>query len=136
TLLVHAEQGLDDVIQFCRYLPLLAARGATVAFEVMPSLKALLRTLPGAIRIVGRGEQLPPVDYYCPLLSLPLAFNTRLDTIPAQVPYLAAEPERIAHWTPRLRSLPGLRVGIAWQGNLAVEKLIWARGRSIPLAVL
>jgi len=136
TLLVHAEQGLGDVIQFCRYLPLLAAQRIAVVFEVMPSLKPLLCTLPGAICLVSRGEPLPPVDYYCPLLSLPLAFNTRLHTIPAQVPYLAAEPERIAHWAQRLRALPGLRVGIAWQGNLAVEKLIWARGRSIPLATL
>ena len=136
TLLVHAEQGLGDVIQFCRYLPLLAAQGVSVVFEVMPSLKALLRTLPVAIRLVGRGEPLPPVDYYCPLLSLPLAFNTRLDTIPAQVPYLAAEPQRTASWMQRLRALPGLRVGVAWQGNVAVEKLIWARGRSMPLAAL
>ena len=136
TLLVHAEQGLGDVIQFCRYLPLLTALGATVVFELMPSLKALLRTLPGAIRIVGRGEPLPAFDYYCPLLSLPLACKTRLDTIPARVPYLAAEPDRMARWTERLRALPGLRVGLAWQGNLAVEKLIWARGRSIPLAAL
>jgi tetratricopeptide (TPR) repeat protein len=136
SLLVHAEQGLGDVIQFCRYLPLLAAQGVLVVFEVMPSLKPLLRTLPGAIRLVSRGEPLPPVDYYCPLLSLPLALNTRLDTIPAQVPYLTAEPERVSHWTARLRALPGLRVGIAWQGNPDVEKLIWARGRSIPLALL
>jgi tetratricopeptide (TPR) repeat protein len=136
TLLVHAEQGLGDVIQFCRYLPLLAARGIRVVFEVMPSLKPLLRSLPGAIQLVGRGEPLPPVDYYCPLLSLPLALGTRLETIPAQVPYLKADPERIAHWSRRLRALPGLRVGIAWQGNPAVEKLIWARGRSIPLAAL
>ena len=136
TLLVHAEQGLGDVIQFCRYLPLLAAQGVAVVFEVMTSLKALLCTLPASIRLVGRGEALPPVDYYCPLLSLPLAFDTRLDTIPARVPYLAADPQRTAHWMPRLRSLPGLRVGIAWQGNTAVEKLIWARGRSIPLAAL
>jgi len=136
TLLVHAEQGLGDVIQFCRYLPLLAAQGVSVVFEVMPSLKALLRTLPAAIRLVGRGEPLPPVDYYCPLMSLPLAFNTRLDTIPAQVPYLTAEPQRTANWMQRLQAYSGLRVGIAWQGNLAVEKLIWARGRSIPLAAL
>jgi hypothetical protein len=119
-----------------RYLPLLAAQGATLVFEVMPSLKALMHTLPAPIQIVGRGEPLPPVDYYCPLLSLPLALKTQLDTIPAQVPYLAAEPERVARWAQRLRALPGLRVGIAWQGNLAVEKLIWARGRSIPLAAL
>ena len=136
TLLVHAEQGLGDVIQFCRYLPLLEARGAEVVFEVMPSLKALLRTLPGTIRLVGRGEPLPRSDYYCPLLSLPLAFKTQLETVPAQTPYLAAEPDRIAAWTERLRPLKGLRVGIAWQGNREVEKLIWARGRSMPLAAL
>jgi tetratricopeptide (TPR) repeat protein len=136
TLLIHAEQGLGDVMQFCRYLPSLAAQGATIVFEVMPSLRALLRTLPGGIRIIGRGEPVPPVDYYCPLLSLPHALNTRLDTIPAQVPYLAAEPERVATWTERLRALPGVRVGLAWQGNPKVEKLIWARGRSMPLAAL
>jgi tetratricopeptide (TPR) repeat protein len=136
TLLVHAEQGLGDVIQFCRYLRLLAAQGATVVFEVMPALRALLRTLPPAIQFVSRGEPLPPFDYYCPLLSLPLAFKTRPDTIPAQVPYLTAEPQRTASWWERLRSLPGLRVGLAWQGNPAVEKLIWARGRSIPLGSL
>ena len=136
TLLVHAEQGLGDVIQFCRYLPLLVAQDISLVFEVMPALVPLLRTLPGAIRLVGRGELLPPFDYHCPLLSLPLALDTRLETIPAQVPYLAAEPERITQWKQRLRALPGLRVGIAWQGNPAVEKLMWARGRSIPLADL
>lgn len=136
TLLVHAEQGLGDVIQFCRYLPLLLAQEISLVFEVMPSLRPLLRALPGAIRLVGRGELLPPVDYHCPLLSLPLALDTRLETIPAQVPYLTAEPERITQWKQRLRALPRLRVGIAWQGNPAVEKLIWGRGRSIPLAVL
>ncbi len=136
TILIHAEQGLGDVLQFCRYLLLLAAQGVSVVFEVMPSLKALLRSLPATIQLVGRGEPLPPVDYYCPLLSLPLAFKTRLDTIPVQVPYLRAEPQRTARWRQRLQALPGLRVGIAWQGNLAVERLIWARGRSIPLAAL
>ncbi|MDB6008720.1 MAG: glycosyltransferase [Gammaproteobacteria bacterium] len=135
-LLVYAEQGLGDVIHFCRYLPLLAAQGVTVVFEVMPSLEALLRTLPGAIQIIGRGEPLPAVDYYCALLSLPLAFKTQLDTIPAQTSYLAPEPDRVARWASRLQAVPGLRVGIAWQGNLAVEKLVWARGRSIPLAAL
>jgi hypothetical protein len=110
-----SEQGLGDVIQFCRYLPLLLAQEISLVFEVMPSLRPLLRTLPGAIRLVGRGELLPPVDYHCPLLSLPLALDTRLETIPAQVPYLSAEPERITQWKQRLRALPRLRVGIAWQ---------------------
>jgi len=115
---------------------LLLAQEVSLVFEVMPSLKPLLSTLPGAVALVGRGERLPLVDYHCPLLSLPLALGTRLETIPAQVPYLTADPERITHWKQRLRALPCLRVGIAWQGNPAVEKLIWARGRSFPLAVL
>lgn len=136
TLLVHAEGGLGDVMQFCRYLPSLAAQGATVVFEVMPGLKALLRTLQGAVQIIGRGEPLPEIDYYSPLLSLPYALKTRIDNIPAQVPYLAAEPERVARWQERLRTLPGLRVGLAWQGNPKPEELVWARGRSLPLAAL
>jgi tetratricopeptide (TPR) repeat protein len=134
-LLVHAEQGLGDAIQFCRYLPLLAERGATVIFEVMASLKALMGTLPGAIQLIGRGEALPPFDYHCPLMSLPLAFGTQVASIPQQVPYLAADPVRTGHWAARLQHLPGLRVGLAWQGNAQVERLTWARGRSPPLAV-
>ena len=134
TLLVYAEQGLGDVIQFCRYVSPLVDRGANVVFEVMPSLKALLRTLTSTCRIIGRGEALPAADYYSPLLSLPLAFRTRLDTIPAGVPYLAADSRRIAQWGGRLQSLSGLRVGIAWQGNPALEKHVWARGRSVALA--
>ena len=136
TLLVNAEQGLGDAIQFCRYLPLLAAQGVNIVFEVMPALEALLRTLPGNIQLVGRGEPLPRADYHCPLLSLPLAMRTDLGSIPANVPYLAADPERVAKWGTRLAAIPGLRVGIAWQGNLAVEQLMWARGRSMPLAQL
>jgi tetratricopeptide (TPR) repeat protein len=133
TLLVYAEQGLGDVIQFCRYVPLLVDRGASVVLEVMPSLKALLSSLTSTCRIIGRGEALPAADYYSPLMSLPLAFRTRLDTIPAGAPYLAADPVRTARWAERLQSLTGLRVGIAWQGNPALEKHIWARGRSVPL---
>jgi len=134
TLLVHAEQGLGDTIQFARYMPLLVEKGARVVFEVMPQLAALLRG--PQLQSVPRGEALPPVDYHCPLLSLPLAFDTQLDSIPNKVPYLFAEPARIATWGDRLRELPGLRIGIAWQGNMQVERLIWARGRSIPLKAL
>jgi tetratricopeptide (TPR) repeat protein len=136
TLLVHAEQGLGDAIHFCRYLPLLASQGINIVFEVMSSLKALMRSLPGTVQIIGRGERIPSVDYHCPLLSLPLALGTDLATIPAAVPYLKADPERVARWAARLQAIPGLRVGICWQGNPAVEQLMWARGRSIPLAEL
>jgi tetratricopeptide (TPR) repeat protein len=136
TLLVHAEQGLGDAIQFCRYVPLLAARGVSVVFEVMPSLKALMRSLPGGAQIICRGERVPAVDFHCPLISLPLALGTDLGSIPAQVPYLAAEPDRTHRWKSQVGALPGLRIGISWQGNPTVERLFWARGRSIPLAAL
>jgi Flp pilus assembly protein TadD len=136
TILVHAEQGLGDTIQFVRYLPMLAERDATVVFEVMPQLKALMASLPGAVSVLARGEPLPRVDYHCPLVSLPRAFETQMATIPRSVPYLAAESARVASWANRLQGLRGLRVGIAWQGNMQVERLIWARGRSIPLHAL
>jgi tetratricopeptide (TPR) repeat protein len=136
TLLVHAEQGLGDTLQFARYVPLLRERGAAVVFEVMPSLKALMASLPGSPRVIARGDAPPPLDFHCPLLSLPLAFDTQLATIPRSTPYLAAEPARIGFWKQRLQGLPGLRVGLAWQGNAQVEKLIWARGRSMPLMAL
>jgi hypothetical protein len=102
----------------------------------MPTLKALMGTLSGAIRVMARGEPVPRIDFHCPLLSLPLAFDTDPATIPAEVPYLSADPQRVAHWAPRVAGLVGLKVGIAWQGNPDVERLIWARGRSIPLAAL
>ena len=136
TLLVHAEQGLGDTMQFCRYVPMLAARGIDVVFEVMPQLKALMHTLPGNFRLSVRGEPPPPFDYECPLLSLPLALATDLGSIPSQTPYLAVDPQRAAHWNSLIRAIPGLRVGIAWQGNPHVERLVWARGRSMPLAAL
>jgi tetratricopeptide (TPR) repeat protein len=136
TLLVHAEQGLGDTIQFARYVPLLRERGAAVVFEVMAPLKVLMGSLPGQSQVIARGDAPPPLDFHCPLLSLPLAFDTQLATIPQSTPYLAAEPARIAFWRQQLQGLAGLRVGLAWQGNSQVEKLIWARGRSMPLMAL
>jgi hypothetical protein len=115
---------------------MLAARGIDVVFEVMPQLTSLMRTLPGSVRISARGELPPPFDYECPLLSLPLALATDLGSIPSQTPYLAVDPQRAARWNPLMRAIPGLRVGIAWQGNPHVERLVWARGRSMPLALL
>ena len=135
-LLVYADQGLGDAIQFCRYLPPLAARGVTVIFEVMPPIKALLRSLGDRVQLVSRGERPPAADFHCPLLSLPLALGTDQGSIPAEVPYLAADPARVARWRERLGELPGLRVGIAWQGNPTVERLVLARGRSMPLEAL
>ena len=135
TLWVHAEQGLGDTIQFARYVPLLSQHGAKAVFEVMPPLKALMGTLPSNPEVVVTGAALA-ADFHCPLLSLPLAFGTQLATIPNATPYLRAEPARSAFWASQLQELRGLRVGIAWQGNVNVERLIWARGRSMPLAAL
>lgn len=137
TILVHAEQGMGDTLQFCRYVPLLAARGARVVLEAQPPLTGLLRGLPGAAAVVARGEALPEADFHCPLLSLPLAFGTTLATIPVGVPYLAAAPDRVRHWEarlgPRRHSARGHRVGLAWSGNAAYRN---DRRRSMPLEAL
>ena len=93
TILLHAEQGFGDTIQFCRYVPLVAARGARVVLEVQRPLRRLMDGLSrgaDAHGIVARGEPLPAFDLHCPLLSLPLAFGTRLETIPSATPYLRA----------------------------------------------
>src|SRR5262249_53329645 len=97
TILLHAEQGLGDTIQFARYAPLLARGGAKVVLEVQSELKALLSGLEG-ITVVERGETLPAYDVHCPLGSLPLAFKTRRESVPADIPYLRASAERLAKW--------------------------------------
>lgn len=130
TILLHAEQGLGDTIQYCRYVPVLAARGARIVLEVQPPLAGLFGSLAGGATIVARGDPLPPFDLHCPLMSVPGRVGTTLETIPAQVPYLAAEAQRVAFWRERLPA-DGLRIGIVWQGNPANPV---DRGRSAPLA--
>ncbi|KAA0684098.1 tetratricopeptide repeat protein [Roseomonas genomospecies 6] len=115
TILLHEEQGRGDAIQFVRYAPLVAARGARVLLEVGADLVSLFRSLPGVERVVARGEPLPAFDWQCPLLSLPRAFGTRLESIPS-APYLSAGPARAAAWRDRLAG-DGLRVGLVWAGN-------------------
>jgi hypothetical protein len=117
TLLIHAEQGQGDTIQFARYAPLAARRGARVILEVHASLVALLTGVPGVDRVSAFGERLPAFDVQCPAMSLPMAFETTLETIPKAVPYLSADPGRIAHWQGRLADRPGPRIGVAWRGN-------------------
>jgi Tetratricopeptide repeat/Glycosyltransferase family 9 (heptosyltransferase) len=119
TILLHSEQGLGDTIQFVRYAPLVAQRGGRVVLEVYPHVRPLLDGLPGIDRIIVRGEAVPPFDTYCSLLSLPLAFRTDLDSIPANVPYLRAREDKVLAWRRRLGPRRGLRVGIAWSGNPA-----------------
>ncbi|MEO8157424.1 MAG: tetratricopeptide repeat protein [Betaproteobacteria bacterium] len=133
TILLHAEQGLGDTLQFCRYVTLVQARGAIVILEVDAALKSLLASLAGVTKIVVFGDALPPCDYHCPLLSLPLAFATTLETIPAGIPYLYAEPAAIAHWQKKLGQKRLPRIGIAWSGNPAQAK---DRNRSLPLEAI
>lgn len=117
TILLHAEQGLGDTIQFVRYAPALARAGAKVVLEVQPELKGLLADLDGVGTIVGRGETLPAFDVHCPLASLPLALRTELPNVPAEIPYLRASEERIVRWRERIGAVPGPRIAIAWSGR-------------------
>jgi hypothetical protein len=117
TILISSEQGLGDSIQFARYVPLLTRSGATVVLEVHAELKSLLSRLEGAAQVVARGEPLPAFDVHCPLGSLPLAFKTEPATVPAEIPYLAADEVRIAKWRPRIAALAPPRVALVWAGN-------------------
>lgn len=117
TILVYAEQGLGDTLQFCRYLPLLAQRGARVVLEAPASLVGLLGSLAGVGELVAKGKPLPEFDFHCPLMSLPLAFDTQLDTIPGAAPYLFSDPTKVAQWASRLGRQTRLRVGVVWSGN-------------------
>jgi hypothetical protein len=138
TILLHAEQGIGDTLQFCRYAPLIA-RGTRIILEVQAPLVRLLSRLPGVMQIVARGDNLPPFDVHCPLMSLPLAFGTTLDTIPAATPYLSAAAVLAADWQERLAGLDGLRVGLLWAGAQRLNFPAGAtvdRRRSVTLKAL
>jgi Tfp pilus assembly protein PilF len=117
TILLIAEQGLGDSIHFMRYAPLVAARGASVILAVQSPLKAVAATVPGVTLVLGDGEPVPHFDFHCPLLSLPLAFQTDLATVPANIPYVQAQDERLNKWRGSMPSNGRLRVGICWAGS-------------------
>lgn len=118
TILIHAEQGLGDTLQFCRYVPLVAARGARVVFQVHRALVSLLAKLEGAAQVIGADDTIPPVDIHCPLMSLPAAFQTTVDTIPARVSYIKVDPMVPIVWSARLGPRNGRRrVGLVWAGR-------------------
>ncbi|MBY6265935.1 tetratricopeptide repeat protein, partial [Azospirillum sp. 412522] len=125
TVLLYAEQGLGDTLQFLRYVPLVAARGGRVVLEVQRPLLPLMPGLQGqgqgdgqqAVQIIARGDPLPPFDLECPLMSLPRAFATKLDGVPAETPYLRPDPARAARWRERLGQRDAVRVGVVWAGN-------------------
>jgi tetratricopeptide (TPR) repeat protein len=138
TILIYADEGMGDSIQFARYAPLLAARGARVILAVQEPLQGLLTGLPGVSRCVSRDEPLPAFDLHCPMCNLPLAFATRLDTIPSAISYLPAPaPARVQSWERRLLDRLGpvrkLRVGLTWSGN---PGQLNDHNRSLPLRSL
>ncbi len=130
TLLIHAEQGLGDVIQFCRYAPMAAELGAHVVLEVQAPLVSLLATLQGNCTVVEKGRPLPPFDLHCPVMSLPLAFKTTLASLPAVVPYLHADADKQQAWRRRLGDATQPRIGLVWSGSTTHKN---DRNRSIPL---
>lgn len=117
TILLHAEQGLGDTIQFSRYARLVKEMGARVLLEVPAALTGLLSTIEGVDAVIERGSPLPAFDHHCPLLSLPLAVGTRLATVPFPGPYLSCDPVKRDTWSSRLGPAHGPRVGLAWSGN-------------------
>ncbi len=132
TILLHAEQGFGDTIQFLRYARQLKRMGARVVLEVPPELVELLAGVEGVAEVVSRGSKLSPFDVHCPLLSLPHALRTDLATIPADIPYLRATEAALAKWRPRLPQGDArfARVAIAWAGRTTHRN---DRNRSIPL---
>ena len=126
TIFIEAEQGLGDTIQFCRYAPLVADRGAKVVMTAQESLTGLLKTLDPRVAIVPASQVPEAFDYHAALLSLPLAFGTTVKTIPAAIPYLRADPDRVTHFRDAIGP-SGFRIGICWQGSYI------AGTRSLPL---
>ena len=110
TILLHSEQGFGDTIQFCRYVPLVSARGVRVLLEVQPQLQGLMASFTDVAQVISAKNKLPHFDLHCPLSSLPLAFGTRIESIPANVPYLTAPSESVRSWS-------NLRIGLAWSGR-------------------
>ena len=131
TVLLHTEQGFGDTIQFCRYVPRVVERAGRVILEVPKPLHELMSTLSGAAQIISRGDPLPDFDIHCPLLSLPLAFRTQLESIPSTTPYLEVPINASQHWNTQLGPPDRPRIGICWAGNPNFRR---DRSRSIGLS--
>jgi tetratricopeptide (TPR) repeat protein len=116
-ILLHSEQGFGDTLQFCRYVPLVSALGAQVIFEVDEPLMSLMAGLKGVSHQVAKGGSLPAFDYHCPLLSLPFAFRTKLESIPSPTRYLRADTARVERWRGKLGARTRPRIGLVWAGS-------------------
>jgi tetratricopeptide (TPR) repeat protein len=130
TLFIYREQGLGDTIQFCRYAKLVEARGAKVIMSVQQPLYGLLKQISPTIQILKPNEEPTDFDYHCPLLSLPLALGTTLETIPTEQQYLKSDEELRSVWSARLPPKTKPRIGVVWSGNIAHTRL---HHRSIEL---
>jgi len=129
-ILLHAEQGYGDTIQFCRYVPAVKNLGAKIFLEVPSALKEVLSHLSGVDRVIDRGSALPAFDFHCPLLSLPFAFKTRIETIPNTFPYLSVDAAKRIDWRSRTVFNNKKRsIGIVWAGSSLHEN---DTRRSIP----
>lgn len=133
TILLYAEQGLGDALQFCRYVEQVAALGARVILEVPEPLVGICGSLQGVSQVVAFESSLPPFDVQCPLMSLPLAFRTTLESIPAQPRYLRSDGSKVEQWQQRLGAPTKPRVGLTWSGKRAPGT---NRERHFPLALL
>jgi tetratricopeptide (TPR) repeat protein len=134
TILLQADEGLRDSIQFLRYVPMVAALGARVVVVVQDSVCPLLSGLDGVSQCIPlSATRFPAFDLYCPLSSLPLAFGTRLETIPSATPYLSARAESLPAWEERLGVRDKLCVGLVWSGNPKHANDFY---RTIPLSML
>ena len=116
-ILIPAEQGFGDTLQFIRYVPAVVERGGRVLLEVPEPLLRLARTVAAPSEVVSAGDPLPAFDYYCPLLSLPRVFKTNLTTIPGAVPYLSLPNDVSADWAERITAASSLKVGVVWAGT-------------------
>jgi len=131
SIVIVAEQGLGDTLQFIRYARLLADRGASVTVQCPASLHPLLARTPGVEAWISPSDAAPEADGCVPMMSLPWRLGTTLETVPADVPYIFADPERTAAWQAEVAAIGGFKIGIAWQGN---PRAPFDRERSIPLA--
>jgi tetratricopeptide (TPR) repeat protein len=139
TILIYAEQGFGDAINFCRYASLAADAGARVIVETNPPLTTLMKTLRSVSQVISDGDLVPDHDLCCPMMSLPLAFGTTVDTIPSEVPYLHPDPARVSDWRNRLSDLSGSRIGLVWGSGAKLgdsELVATERRKSLPLAKL
>jgi len=129
TILIHSEQGLGDTIHFCRYIRYVEEIGAKVIFQVQKPLNNLLKNLKGVSQIITKGSELPRYDFQCALMSLPLAFNTTIESIPNRIPYIDSDAELVSKWS-NYFGQSGYKIAICWQGSTQGKVDV---GRSFPV---